>query len=107
MVAFHARAVLNQWEILGFYHSHPDALAVPSNADLPREIGDVAMQYGATWPEHCLLIASTRNGSCGEIRAWRLTANANDIETGNIRYEPLEIEIIAAQTQECRDSAGK
>ena len=105
MVAFHARATQNGWEILGFYHSHPDGPAAPSRADLPRRIGEDAAQYGATWPEHCLLIASVQDRRLREVRAYRLTADSGGGRSGDYGYEALEIAVIAADSPECDPSA--
>ena len=49
------------WEILGFYHSHPDHPARPSETD--RE---------AAWPGYSYLIQSVREGRAAEIHSWRL-----------------------------------
>jgi proteasome lid subunit RPN8/RPN11 len=50
-------------EIVGFYHSHPDAEARPSETD---------MQYVRLWPRTVWLIAPVREGRAGEPRAWWL-----------------------------------
>jgi len=49
------------WEILGFYHSHPDHAARPSETD--RE---------AAWPGYSYVIQSVREGHAAEIHSWRL-----------------------------------
>lgn len=49
------------WEILGFYHSHPDHPAQPSETD--RE---------AAWPGYSYVIQSVRDGRAAEVRSWRL-----------------------------------
>ena len=65
------RAVLNvrrslrntKESIVGFYHSHPDAEAMPSRTD---------MEYIRLWPETVWLIVPVDAGSAGEPRAWWL-----------------------------------
>lgn len=48
-------------EIVGYFHSHPDAEARPSKHDLAE-----------AWPVVVYLIVSVRQGEAGEARAWRL-----------------------------------
>jgi proteasome lid subunit RPN8/RPN11 len=48
-------------EILGFYHSHPDHPARPSETD--RE---------AAWPGYSYVIQSVRDGRAAEVHSWRL-----------------------------------
>ena len=109
MVAFHARALRNGWRILGFFHSHPDGTSVPSRADLPKGNEDGAAQDGATWPEHCLLIVGVQSGKCHGVGAYRLTTDtgAGDNHLRDLRYEALELEIIAADRRAWDDAAGK
>lgn len=95
MVAFHARAMESRQEILGFYHSHPDAPPVPSRADLPQTMEHDSQRRGATWPEHLLLIAGVQRGTCDEVRAYRLTAGSDGQNPGELRYEELELEIVS------------
>ncbi len=51
--------------VLGFYHSHPDNPAVPSECDLAR-----------AWLEYIYLIVSVRQGQAAESRVWRLRGDA-------------------------------
>ena len=55
----HARAA--GWEILGFYHSHPDRPPRPSETD--REFA---------WPGYSYVIQSVRDGLAAEVYSWRL-----------------------------------
>ncbi len=48
-------------DIVGFWHSHPDSPAVPSETDRAR-----------AWPGYVYVIVSVRSGRAGEIRAWTL-----------------------------------
>lgn len=48
-------------EVLGFYHTHPDAPAKPSPRDLE-----------SAWPWYSYLILSVKGGQPGELRAWVL-----------------------------------
>jgi proteasome lid subunit RPN8/RPN11 len=48
-------------ELLGFYHSHPDHFAVPSNFDTEHAL-----------PWFTYIIVSVKNGKSGTTSAWRL-----------------------------------
>ncbi len=50
-------------DVVGFYHSHPDHPALPSETDLAE----------ATFPNYVYLIQSVRSGEPTEITAWRLS----------------------------------
>jgi proteasome lid subunit RPN8/RPN11 len=48
-------------DLLGFYHSHPDHPAVPSQYDLDH-----------AWPSLSYVIVSVMAGQPGDLRSWRL-----------------------------------
>ena len=48
-------------ELLGFYHSHPDHPAQPSEYDLDH-----------AWPYFSYVIVSVRGGVSGDMTSWRL-----------------------------------
>jgi proteasome lid subunit RPN8/RPN11 len=48
-------------ELVGFYHSHPDHPAEPSQYDLDH-----------AWPNFSYVIVSVRGGQTAELRSWRL-----------------------------------
>ena len=48
-------------ELLGFYHSHPDHPARPSQYDLDH-----------AWPSFSYVIVSVRQGVSGDMTSWRL-----------------------------------
>lgn len=48
-------------ELLGFYHSHPDHPARPSQYDLDH-----------AWPSFSYVIVSVRDGVSGDMTSWRL-----------------------------------
>jgi cysteine synthase B len=56
-----ARALDTGLQLLGFYHSHPDHPAEPSQFDLDH-----------AWPNLSYLIVSVRQGQPKEARSWRL-----------------------------------
>jgi proteasome lid subunit RPN8/RPN11 len=58
----HARRV--GAELLGFYHSHPDHPAQPSQYDLDH-----------AWPNFSYVIVAVSGGEPGDLRSWRLRAD--------------------------------
>jgi proteasome lid subunit RPN8/RPN11 len=46
-------------EVIGFYHSHPDHPAVPSQYDLEH-----------AWPIYSYIVVSVAAGHAGDIRSW-------------------------------------
>jgi proteasome lid subunit RPN8/RPN11 len=46
-------------EIVGFYHSHPNSPAVPSQYDLEH-----------AWPTYSYIIVSSSKGESGTLRSW-------------------------------------
>lgn len=65
-------------EIIGFYHSHPDHPARPSEFDLEH-----------AWPAYAYVIVSVNQGRAGEITAWTLADDRS-------RFLPIDIETEAA-----------
>jgi proteasome lid subunit RPN8/RPN11 len=59
--AAEARAEAAGLDLLGFYHSHPDHPAKPSQYDLDH-----------AWPFFSYVIVSVRNGEALDVRSWRL-----------------------------------
>jgi proteasome lid subunit RPN8/RPN11 len=55
----HARAA--RADLVGFYHSHPDHPARPSQYDLDH-----------AWPNLSYIIVAVAGGEPGEVRSWRL-----------------------------------
>jgi proteasome lid subunit RPN8/RPN11 len=60
-LAAERHATLRRLDLLGFYHSHPDHPARPSQHDLDH-----------AWPTLHYVIVSVRGGEPGEITAWQL-----------------------------------
>jgi proteasome lid subunit RPN8/RPN11 len=63
------RATETGLNLLGFYHSHPDHPAEPSQFDLDH-----------AWPNLSYLIISVRQGQPKEARSWRLKADRSAFE---------------------------
>ncbi|MFO7302187.1 MAG: cysteine synthase [Acidobacteriota bacterium] len=64
-----ARAAETGLQLVGFYHSHPDHPAEPSQFDLDH-----------AWPNLSYLIVSVRQGQAKEARSWRLKADRSGFE---------------------------
>ncbi len=73
------------WEIVGFYHSHPDHPAAPSPVDLEH-----------AWSGYLYLIVSARRGGGADIRAWVF-------DSQHSRFHERPIEARAERDETCRD----
>lgn len=51
-------------EIVGFYHSHPDHPAVPSEYDLEH-----------AWPVYSYIVVAIKSGQAGDLRSWEMQAD--------------------------------
>ena len=60
-------------ELLGFYHSHPDHPARPSQFDLDH-----------AWPTFAYVIVSVMSGTAADITAWYLTDDRTIFEEGEL-----------------------
>lgn len=61
-------------ELAGFYHSHPDHHARPSQYDLDH-----------AWPFFVYLIVSVRNGEPREMTSWRLREDRSAFEADQLQ----------------------
>jgi proteasome lid subunit RPN8/RPN11 len=84
--AAEARAADVGGDLLGFYHSHPDHPAQPSQYDLDH-----------AWPFFSYVIVAVRNGADEDVRSWRLREDRSAFDE-----EPIVIEqtLVAAQSRE-------
>ncbi len=80
------RAAAAGLEVVGYYHSHPDAPPVPSDFDRQH-----------AWPRYTYLIVGVTAGRAGEARAWRLT---DDRET----FTPIRVNASGIATIEIEES---
>lgn len=60
-------------ELLGFYHSHPDHPAIPSQYDLDH-----------AWPFFSYVIVSIRDGADRELRSWRLRDDRSQFDEESV-----------------------
>ena len=63
-------------EVVGFYHSHPDSPARPSQYDLEH-----------AWPTYSYIIVSTSEGHAGDLFSW-------EQEPDRSKFNPEEIRVI-------------
>jgi len=62
-------------ELLGFYHSHPDHPARPSQYDLDH-----------AWPTFAYIIVAVAAGSAGEMTVWYLKDDRSSFEEGSLQH---------------------
>jgi proteasome lid subunit RPN8/RPN11 len=62
-------------ELLGFYHSHPDHPARPSQYDLDH-----------AWPTFAYIIVSVVNGTAADVTLWYLKDDRSSFEEGNLHH---------------------
>ena len=67
-------------ELLGFYHSHPDHPARPSQYDLDH-----------AWPVFSYVIVSVREGLAAELTSWRLREDRAAFDEETVTLEPAAI----------------
>jgi proteasome lid subunit RPN8/RPN11 len=72
--AAEARAASFGQELLGFYHSHPDHPARPSQYDLDH-----------AWPSFSYVIVAVANGEPGDVRSWRLREDRSLFDEEEVR----------------------
>ncbi len=69
----------NSQTVVGFYHSHPDAPARPSEYDRER-----------AWPGYCYLIVAVHSGAAVDFLNWRLKDDRSAFESDPVSIDPGE-----------------
>ena len=69
------RATETGGELLGFYHSHPDHPARPSQYDLDH-----------AWPFFSYVIVSVREGVSGDMTSWRLREDRSAFDQEDLNH---------------------
>lgn len=64
-------------DVVGFYHSHPDDRAVPSQYDLEH-----------AWPTYSYIVVSVEQGQAVDLRSW-------EMESDRSRFDDEEIVIVS------------
>jgi proteasome lid subunit RPN8/RPN11 len=62
-------------ELLGFYHSHPDHPARPSQYDLDH-----------AWPTFAYIIVAVANGAAGDMTVWYLQEDRSRFDEGSLNH---------------------
>ena len=69
------RAAELKGELLGFYHSHPDHPARPSQYDLDH-----------AWPTFAYIIVSVMGGAAADMTVWYLKDDRSTFEEGSLHH---------------------
>jgi len=72
------RATERSMDLMGFYHSHPDHPARPSQYDLDH-----------AWPVFSYVIVSVREGVARELTSWRLRDDRAAFDEEPLAREPV------------------
>ena len=62
-------------ELLGFYHSHPDHPAKPSQYDLDH-----------AWPTFAYIIVAVASGAASDMTVWYLKEDRSNFEEGSLTH---------------------
>lgn len=68
-------AVKKGLDVIGFYHSHPDSPAVPSQYDLDH-----------AWPTYSYIIVSVKSERAGDLLSWEMEADRS-------RFDEEEVQV--------------
>ena len=63
-------------EVVGFYHSHPDSPAVPSQYDLEH-----------AWPAYSYIIVSTSEGQANDLFSWEQEPDRSRFNQEEIQWQ--------------------
>src|ERR1043165_4504100 len=61
-------------DVVGFYHSHPDDVAVPSQYDLEH-----------AWPTYSYIVMSVEKGRATDLRSWEMESDRSRFNEEEIR----------------------
>jgi proteasome lid subunit RPN8/RPN11 len=61
-------------DLVGFYHSHPDHPALPSQYDLDH-----------AWPNFSYVIVAVAQGTPGDLRSWRLRPDRSQFDEETVQ----------------------
>lgn len=75
VLSLEQRATALNLEVIGYYHSHPDAPALPSDTDREH-----------AWPRYVYLIVSVAHSACARWSAWRLAEHRGAFDPIEVRF---------------------
>jgi proteasome lid subunit RPN8/RPN11 len=64
-------------DVVGFYHSHPDDRAAPSQYDLEH-----------AWPTYSYIVVSVLEGRAADLRSWEMEADRSRFDEEEIAPSP-------------------
>jgi len=64
-------------DVIGFYHSHPDSPAAPSQYDLAH-----------AWPTYTYIIVSVRKNRAEDLLSWEMEADRSRFNSEEITVQP-------------------
>jgi proteasome lid subunit RPN8/RPN11 len=64
-------------DVVGFYHSHPDDRAVPSQYDLEH-----------AWPTYSYIVVAVANGHAADLRSWEMESDRSRFNEEEITPSP-------------------
>ena len=65
-------------DVVGFYHSHPDDVAVPSQYDLEH-----------AWPTYSYIVIAVAQGRAADLRSWEMESDRSKFNQEQIVSEAL------------------
>jgi len=68
-------ALVGRGELLGFYHSHPDHPARPSQYDLDH-----------AWPNFAYIIVAVAQGAAADMTVWFLKEDRSSFDEGRLNH---------------------
>ena len=68
-------------DVVGFYHSHPDDVAVPSQYDLEH-----------AWPTYSYIVMAVEKGRAADLRSWEMEPDRSRFNAEEIVSLPLPSE---------------
>ena len=66
-------------DVVGFYHSHPDDRAVPSQYDLEH-----------AWPTYSYIVVAVEKGQAADLRSWEMESDRSKFNEEEIVSEDRE-----------------
>lgn len=75
-IAAEKHAAETRLDLIGFYHSHPDHPAIPSDFDRDHAL-----------PFYAYVILSVMNGKAETLRSWRLKDDRSGYDEDNVIYK--------------------
>jgi len=65
-------------DVVGFYHSHPDDVAVPSQYDLEH-----------AWPTYSYIVVAVEKGHAADLRSWEMESDRSKFNEEEITPSPF------------------